>query len=333
MDTTVSSLRTHELVNTRGDRVRLLDYGARIASLELQMDDGVRSVVLGYPTAQCFLDDSYYMGCTVGRYCNRIAGSRFTIGENEFCLAANEGRNQLHGGPEGFDRRLWRIEAGANHESVAFHLLSEHGDQGFPGRLEAAVVYRWSERRELGIEYTARTDQPTHVNLTNHAYFNLDAVHADVLQHRLQIEADRVVPVDGECIPTGELAAIAGTALDLRRARRVADVVGSAHAAIRAARGIDLNYVLNDAAHAAELWSSSGDLKLSVTTSYPGLQCYTGQHLAAPWHPYAGLCLEPQFFPDSPNRAQFPSTLLTPARTFRAYIRYRFSARAGDLLD
>jgi aldose 1-epimerase len=323
-------LITHELLNAHGDRVRLLNCGARITALELALPGGMRNVVLGYPDAQHYLDDPYYMGCTTGRYANRIAGARFEIGGQEFRLAANEGAHQLHGGPQGLHRRFWRIAPGASARHVRFSLVSEDGDQGYPGRLEIEVTYEWNDRRELSIEYAARSDRPTHVNPGNHAYFNLEAGSEQILDHHVRVNGTRVVAVDAECIPTGELLDVRGGDLDLRRACRVGDVVASRCDLIRGARGLDLNYVLDDGSDAAQLWSGSGDLALSVSTTYPGLQCYSGQHLRQPWREYGGLCLEPQFFPDSPNRPQFPSTLLLPGSDYRARITYGFRAlRAG----
>lgn len=313
----------HELVNSRGDRVRLLNHGARIRSLSLALQGGRREVVLGYRNPEDYLDDRYYMGGIIGRFCNRIGRARFAVDGAVYRLSANDGPHHLHGGAAGFHTRRWAIGEDSGETSVTLSLRSADGDQGYPGALVVQVEYAWNDERELVIRYRADTDRPTHVNLTSHAYFNL-AGRGDTRTHRLSINGDRVTMVDAELIPTGQLLELSGSPLDLQRPRRIGDFIALDHPLIRNGRGADLNYVLNAAAPAAELWNAGSDLGLILTTSCPGLQLYTGQHLGPPFRPWSGVCLEAQYFPDTPNHAAFPSTLVTPEAPYRETTTYRF---------
>lgn len=301
----------------------MLNFGARITAIQLELPDGLRNVVLGYADPRSYLDDRFFLGATVGRFCNRIRAAQFSIGAAQYALAANEGIHQLHGGPRGFDRCYWHID-NADTSEASFRLVSADGDQGYPGTLQAIVRYQWDDDRCLRIRYRASCDKPTFVNLSNHSYFNLDANAATVLGHSVRIDADRFTDIDDEKLPTGDLAPVAGTDLDLRSARAVRELVSSVEPRLQSAKGPDLNYVLNESEVAATIGSAKGDLTLSVATSCPGLQLYCGQYLETPFKPYAGLCLESQFFPDSPNQPAFPSTLLRPGETYEEFTEYRF---------
>ncbi len=322
-----ATVSAHRLVNRRGDEVVLLDAGARIASMRLQLDDGPRDVILSYPDARDFLEDRYFLGGTIGRFANRIRNSTFELDGERVTLARNEGPHQLHGGPDGFHTRRWNIEPGAGQKQVAYRLRSSDGDQGYPGNVDARVQFDWSDDRELDIRYAVTTDRTTHVNLTNHAYFNLGAGARDVLDHRIAINAGHYTELDGASLPTGAVLPLAGSELDLRTPKAVRDLVEGRDARLRAARGADFNYVLSGDSPAATLLSPDGDLELAVHTSCPGIQLYTGQFLAAPFAPYAGLCLETQYFPDTPNQPAFPSTRLGPGQTWRETTSFRFLAR------
>lgn len=313
----------HELVNSRRDRVHLLNYGARIKLLELRLSGGKRDVVLGYPNPEDYLQDSLYMGCTTGRYTNRIQGASFKIKSRDVRLLANEGAHQLHGGPQAFDKQYWSVAPGADEAQVEFLLVSRDGDQGFPGQLQVSVRYQWNDNRELRIEYAARSNRTTHVSLSNHAYFNLGE-RDDIKAHMLRLAAREVLELDSGMIPTGRRLATEGTFLDFTRRRRL-DGAESDRNQPGDGFGIDVNYVLGHEQPAAELWSDTGDLKLSVRTSYPGLQVYNGYGLARPWRPFQGICLEPQYFPDSPNQPDFPSTLVQPGQVYREWLCYIFN--------
>ena len=321
---TADSLAERVLRNSRGDRVTLLNFGARLTGIELQLPDGPRNVIVGYGDAAGYLTDPYFMGATVGRYCNRIAGARFSLNGVDYSLDANEGTNHLHGGAGGFHNRIWSIDSGLRDDTARFLLQSADGDQGYPGTLDAIVTYRWTDERELVIELEAETDRPTHVNMTNHAYFNLSAGDADVLGHRLQVDSRQILQVNEELLPTGEYLDITGSGLDLREPVSLNDVNASGHPLVARTGGLDFNYVLGDSGGRAELESPTGDLSLQLMTTCPGLQVYGGQMLGQPFAPSRGMCLEPQHFPDTPNQPAFPGTLLSPGERYSQTTRYRF---------
>jgi aldose 1-epimerase len=317
-------LAAHDLVNSHGDRVRLLNFGARIASIELELRHGPRRVTLGYEDPRDYLTDRYFIGATVGRYCNRIRDARLPVHGREWRLVPNNGAHHLHGGAEGFHRRFWRVAAGADRRHAEYELRSPHGDQGYPGALDARVRFEWNDARELAIRYQASTDQPTHVNLSNHSYFTLDGA-ADVLGHVCSVNADSITEVDQALLPTGRYLDLAGTDLDLRGGAALSRAYESRDPRIASAAGMDFNYVLNGKEPAATVRSPQGDLCLTVSTTCPGLQLYSGQNLGTPFAPCQGLCLETQYFPDSPNQPHFPSTLLMPGDSYRESTVYRFT--------
>ena len=318
-------METHELRNQHGDRILLLDFGARIMALELQLSSDTRSIVLGYRSPEEYHHDPNFLGCTVGRFANRIGNAYYTLGHHKIDLAANEGCHQLHGGPEGFDKKTWTLSRNSDKRQASYSLLSCDGDQGHPGNLRATVTYRWSDDRELVIDYEATTDSATHVNLTHHSYFQLDE-GGDVRNQKLAINSEYYTEVDQELIPTGRLlrvpAQFAGKPAYIR------ELLTSIGSAEPAGKGLDYNFVLRSE-EAARLISSSGDLEMSVTTTYPGMQVYTAQKLTAPFTSYGAICLEPQFFPDTPNRPEFPSTLLLPGQQWRHQVRYQFLESVG----
>ncbi|SDG91737.1 aldose epimerase family protein [Nonomuraea jiangxiensis] len=287
-------------------RAEVLTYGAVVRSLEVS---GV-NVVLGLDTLEDYLTRSRYFGAVVGRYGNRIAGGRFVLDGVEFRLPVNNGPNSLHGGTEGFDGKVWTI-ADRSGSSVTLTLTSPDGDQGYPGKLTASVTYTLAEDT-LRIDYAAETDAPTVVNLTNHSYFNL-AGGGDVLDHVVQMEAEHYLPVDDDKIPTGELAPVKGTPFDFTEPHAVGE---------RYAGAYDHCFVLDGIARV-----TAGDLTMEVTTTEPGVQFYAGGMLdgtATPYGPFAGLCLETQHFPDSPNQPQFPTTVLRPGERRTSTTSYRF---------
>ncbi len=317
-------LVVHELCNALGDRVRLLALGARVCAIELQGANGPRPVVLGHARVEDYLDDRFYMGCTVGRVCNRIAGARFAIDGHEYRLSANEGRNHLHGGAQGFDRRPWTLDAASDRHAARFALRSHDGDQGYPGTVDVEVEYSWNDARELRVRHIATSDRATHLNLTTHLYFNLDGPDGDARAQQLRIAAAALLEVDEELIPTGRIRELAGGPLDLREWRRIDSLLAASDPLLRLAGGVDFHFLLEQDASPVGLRSRAGDLELQIESSRPGLQCYTGQHLRAPWAPFAGVCLEPQGFPDAPNRPEFPTTLLRPGVRYATSTVYRF---------
>jgi aldose 1-epimerase len=307
---TLPSGQSVERVELSSGRLRaeVLTYGAILRSLEVS---GV-NVVLGLDTLEDYLTRSRYFGAVVGRYGNRIANARFTLDGREHRLPANNGPSSLHGGTEGFDSRVWTITA-QSPESVTLELTSPDGDQGYPGTLTASVTYTL-EGDAIRLDYTAETDAPTVLNLTNHSYFNLKG-EGDVLDHVVGIEADHYLPVDADKIPTGELAPVKGTAFDFTEPHAVGE---------RLDGGYDHCYVLD-----GDMRVSAGGLTMEVTTTEPGVQFYSGSMLdgvATPYGPFAGLCLETQHFPDSPNQPRFPSTVLRPGERLTSSTSYRFTA-------
>ncbi|MEE4111138.1 MAG: aldose epimerase family protein [Halieaceae bacterium] len=319
-------LEERVLQNAHGDRITVLNFGARLTRIQLQLPGGARDVILGYENRAAYLSDPYFMGATVGRTCNRIAGASFNLDGIDYPLDANEGLNHLHGGAGGFHNRLWSIDASAPEDTVRFTLYSADGDQGYPGAVEASVTYRWTDTRELLVRVEAVTDRPTHVNMTNHSYFNLAGDGENVLAHRLRVAARHILKVDDDLLPTGDLLDLTGSVLDLRESMVLHDVIESRQPLIVRHRGLDFNYVLDETGAGAELESPSRDLRLHVRTTCPGLQVYSGQKLDSPFAPYRGMCLEPQHFPDTPNQPTFHGTLLVPGERYSQTTKYNFIA-------
>jgi aldose 1-epimerase len=301
-----------------GVRVRILSYGGIVQSVEVPDRDGrTADVVLGFAGLDGYLEHSGpYLGAFVGRYANRIAGGRFELDGLTYALAPNNAPNSLHGGENGFDKRVWDMAPAGEH-GVRLSRVSAHGEEGFPGRLEVSATYSLDGSGALRIAYEAVTDAPTIVNLTNHSYFNL-AGSGNAGGHELRIAASRFTPVDADLIPTG-VAEVADTRFDFREARKVG-------------AGYDHNFVLDkgitgDAVEVAELFDPSSGRVLTVATTEPGLQLYTADHLSEPFAPGDGIALETQHFPDSPNRPEFPSTVLRPGETYRSQTVYGFTSR------
>ncbi|WP_371671789.1 galactose mutarotase [Streptomyces sp. NBC_00289] len=303
-----------------GVRVRVLSYGGIVQSVEVPDRDGrAGDVVLGFADLDGYLAHSGpYLGALVGRYANRIAGGRFALDGVTYELARNDGPNSLHGGERGFDKRVWDV-APLEH-GLRLSRVSPHGEEGFPGRLEVSATYTLGESGALRIAYEAVTDAPTVVNLTNHAYWNLaGSGSGNAGGHLLRLAASRCTPVDADLIPTGALDDVPGTRFDFRQARKT----GS---------GYDHNFVLDKGVtdtpvEVAELHDPVSGRVLTVATTEPGLQLYTADHLDGPFAPGDGVALETQHFPDSPNRPEFPSTVLRPGEAFRSETVYGFSAR------
>ncbi|WP_128428169.1 aldose epimerase family protein [Streptomyces cyaneus] len=303
-----------------GVRVRVLSYGGIVQSLEVPDRDGrAANVVLGFADLDGYLSHpGPYLGALIGRYANRIAGGRFPLDGLTYALDPNNAPNSLHGGERGFDKRVWEVTP-VEH-GVRLSRVSPHGEEGFPGRLEVSATYTLEADGALRIAYEAVTDAPTVVNPTNHSYFNLaGAESGNAGGHELRLAASRFTPVDADLIPTGSLDEVAGTRFDFREPRKVG-------------AGYDHNFVLDKgvtagAEEVAELYDPSTGRALSVATTEPGLQLYTADHLSEPFAPGDGIALETQHFPDSPNRPEFPSTVLRPGEVFRSETVYGFSVR------
>jgi aldose 1-epimerase len=289
-------------------------------------------VVLGHATAADYLAGTAYLGAVVGRYANRIARGRFVLDGAPVTLATNDRGNTLHGGPDGFSHRIWERVSASETEAV-FALDSPDGDQGFPGRVRAIVRYAVDGDR-VRIEFEASTDSPTIVNLTNHAYFNLDGDGAGTVdEHVLRLAAEQYVPVDADSIPTGGFAPVDGTPFDFRAPRALGTAARTDHPQVRDARGLDHDVVLGSGPDrpAAVLSSPRTRTRLELFTDRPGLQVYTGNFLDGATAGAGrllrqgdGVALEPQLHPDTPNRPEFGSTRLAAGETYRAWMEWRF---------
>lgn len=333
----------HELVRD-GLRLRVLTYGAIVQSLEVPGPDGAPvDVVLGFGTLAGYRAHNSpgpYFGATIGRFANRIAAGRFTLDGQEHVLATNDGPNALHGGADGFDRRTWEV-AERSQSALTLRRLSPAGEEGYPGALEVRVRYALEPRRVLSIAYEARTDAPTVVNLTNHTSFNLAGEGSGSVEgHELEVRAQRYLPVDAIAVPDGPPAPVEGTPFDFRRAAVLAPRVRADHPQLAVGRGIDHAYVLDEGeetdglALAARLRDPASGRSLEIHTTEPGLQVYTGNFLdgslvgtgGRAYRQGDGIALETQHHPDSPNRPDFPSTVLRPRETFASRTEWRFSA-------
>ena len=329
------------LVSAGGVEVRTINYGCAIVSIRVPDREGrLADVVLGCDDLEGYLANRSYLGAVCGRYSNRIAEGRFTLDGKTYELATNNGVNHLHGGRRGFDKYVWAASPFANDhgQGVVYTHVSPDGDEGYPGTLRLRVTYTLNDRNELAVDYHATTDKPTVVNLTQHAHFNLaGAGNGDILGHEALINADHFTPVGETLIPTGDLAPVAGTPFDFRRLTRVGERIQDPHVQIQRGRGYDHNYVLarkgEGLVHAARIVEPASRRTLDVHTTEPGMQFYTGSYFngtivgkgGTRYASYAGLCLETQHFPDSPNKPHFPSTVLRPGQELGSRTVFSFS--------
>ena len=331
------------LSNAGGTSATIITLGATIQSLLVPDRNGKSAdIVLGHATPDEYLEKPQYFGATVGRYANRIAAGRFALDGKEYSLPTNDGNNHLHGGPQGLDKALWNVESvsSGSPATVTLTHTSPDGEAGYPGRLDIAATYALNDRNELSVEYRATTDKPTIVNITNHAYFNLagEAGHYDVMDHRLVLVADRYTPVDETLIPTGEVQEVAGTPFDFRESNPIGlRIRDGRDKQIRFGRGYDHNFVIKGAAgtlrRGARVEDPHSGRVMEVLTTAPGVQFYSGNFLDGTTVGKSGriyrqgdaFCLEPQVFPDSPNKPEFPSARLDPGDTYVNRMVFRFS--------
>jgi len=327
------------LTNRHGIEVRAMTYGAIITSIRAPDRDGKSAdIVLGFDRLGGYLAGSPYFGAIVGRYANRIAGGRFTLDGVTYRLAQNNGPNSLHGGVRGFDKVLWAAEQFQTDSTggVVLEYESPNGEEGFPGTVYVRVTYTLTNRDELDIAYEATTDKATPINLSQHTYWNLHGDgRGDILDHVLTLNASAYTPVDSTLIPTGTIAAVAGTPFDFRRATAIGARIEQANEQLRFGRGYDHNWVL-DGSSAARLEDPTTGRRLDIRTTEPGIQFYSGNFLdgtlkgknGVTYGHRTGLCLETQHFPDSPNHANFPSTILRPGERYQSRTTIAFSTTA-----
>ncbi|MBL9179243.1 MAG: galactose mutarotase [Verrucomicrobiaceae bacterium] len=323
------------LRNASGMEAKITNWGGYIVSLKVADKKGqFADVVLGFDSLDGYLAKNPFFGCITGRYANRIGGAKFKIDGQEFKVTPNSGKNHIHGGKVGFDKKLWTAKEIT--DGVELSHTSADGEEGFPGTLKCTVTYTLTKDNALRIDYQAATDKPTVLNLTNHAYFNLAGEGSgDILGHELTIPAEQITATDDDLIPTGEFLSIKGTPLDFTTPRTIGERIGADFKPLIQGIGYDHNYVLPGSGLklAAIVKEPGSGRVMTVRSTEPGVQLYTGNHLKGTsgkgGHIYAkrnGLCLETQHYPDSPNRPEFPGVILRPGENFQSTTIYQFSA-------
>ena len=314
----------YSLQNANGMQVSIINYGATVTKLiTADKHNLFANVINGFDKLDDYLhSNNPYMGCIVGRYCNRIAQGTFTLDGKEFHLAKNHGEHSLHGGYKGFDKAWWNAEPNETDNSLKLTYLSKDGEEGFPGNLDITVIYSLTNNNELKIDYTATTDKSTPVNFTNHCYFNLSGDNnRSILDHELQLFADSYTITDTKLIPTGEIASIKNTALDFMSAKKIGKDIASIG-------GYDHNIIISKdntstaPAHTANLYEPVSGRLMQMFTTEPAVQFYSGN--LEPGKQF-GLCLEAQHYPNSPNEPSFPNTILRPGEEYRQVTIYKFS--------
>ncbi len=327
------SVTLYTLTNSQGNKVRMIDYGAIIVSIDVPDREGkIANVNAGFDSLEGYLQRHPYFGSTVGRFCNRIAKGTFTIDGTSYSLFINNGPNHLHGGKVGFDQQIWKVEKVETASSVGlrFSLTSPDGQEGYPGTLQVTADYTWDNDNKLSIRFQATTDKATHVNLTNHAYFNLAGIGSGkVYDHVLVLNAKEYLPVDANMIPTGSPANVAGTPLDFTTATKIGDRI----ATLEGTKGYDHCFVVDGKAGtlraAGKVVEPKSGRTMKVETTQPGVQLYTGNFLGgnastANLGQHEAFCLETQHYPDTPNQPNFPTTLLKPGEKLDETTTYQF---------
>ena len=330
----------YNLENRNGLMVQITNYGGRIAALWVpDRDENFSDIVTGYDSIEGFVGNTNYFNGIIGRYGNRIAKGKFTLNGKEYTLAINNAPNSLHGGNIGFDHVVWNVEKNTE-DSLVLTYLSPDGEEGYPGNLAVKVIYSLNDSNEFRIDYFAKTDSPTVVNLTNHAYFNLAGYHnGDILGHLLMINADKFTPVDSTLIPTGEIADVAGTPFDFRSPTAIGEGINADDQQIKYGPGYDHNWVLNktggEMSLAAKVEEPVSGRVMEIYTTEPGIQFYAGNFLdgtimgkdSTTYKFRHAFCLETQHFPDSPNQENFPGTVLNPGETYQSSTIHKFSTK------
>ena len=333
-------VKLYTLTNTGGMQVKITNFGGTVVSICVKDREGnFDDVVLGYDSLEGYINDTAYFGGIIGRFCNRIGNARFTLDGVEYILARNNADNHLHGGIKGFNKVLWDTEEIRGDDFVGLTLSynSQDGEENYPGNLQVEVTYKLTDSDELKIDYRAKTDKKTILNLTNHSYFNLTgAGGGNILGHELMLNADRFTPVDNNLIPTGELLSVDGTPLDFRQSTVIGARINQEYDQLVLGGGYDHNWVLNSTdvslTLAARVYEPTTGRILEVETTQPGIQFYSGNFLdgsatgkgGQTYHHRYGFCLETQHYPDSPNRPEFPSTVLNPGEQYIETTVFRF---------
>lgn len=334
----------YTLTNANGLVAKITNYGGTVTELWVPDRDGnLGDIVLGFDNLKDYEEKSPYFGCLVGRYGNRIGQAKFTLDDNEYTLAANDGVNHLHGGENGFDNVVWDADPIQNDKGVGLklHYLSKDMEEGYPGNLDVTVTYMLTNKDELNIHYEATTDKPTVCNLTNHNYYNLAGQgNGDILSHKLMINADHYTPVDDSLITTGKLVSVDGTIMDFTKPTEIGARINNGDIQLKYGKGYDHNWVLNKEEDqkmslAAKVYEPTTGRVMKIWTKEPGLQFYSGNFLDGTLvgkenkvykHRYA-FCLETQHYPDSPNKPSFPTTTLLPGQVYKTTTVHKFTTK------
>ncbi|GAA79177.1 aldose 1-epimerase [Pseudoalteromonas sp. BSi20495] len=330
------------LTNSNGVSVDVINYGGIITRIETPDSNGnMGNIVLGLDNLEDYTNATTYFGAIIGRFGNRIANGKFSLNGTDYQLATNDGDNHLHGGVQGFDKKVWTMVpfSTKNSAGVTLSLVSPDGDQGYPGELTTQVTYTLTNKNTLDMQFVAKTNKPTIINMTQHSYFNL-AGKGDILDHQMQINSNAITPVDGGLIPTGELMQVAGTPFDFRNPKAIGKEINIDDEQLKLGKGYDHNFVLKNKPNhnlieAANVYEPSSGRTLTVYTEEPAVQFYSGNFLDGSSKQASGLvhklrsgfCLEPQHFPDAPNQPTFPSTTLLPGEVYSTRIVYEFGTK------
>lgn len=320
-----------------GVELKVSEFGATLVALKVPDKEGnLEDIILGYDNLEGYIDDASFLGVTAGRYANRIAEGKFTLDGKEYTLATNDGENHLHGGVEGFGKKVWEGEELKTDKGAGVKLtyLSEDGEEGYPGNLECTVKYILNNDNELKIVFKSKTDEATPVNLTNHAYFNLKG-EGTILDHKLKLNAKEYTPVDDGLIPTGEIKSVEGTPLDFTETKTIGEDIDKLDE--KFGGGYDHNFIIADSGDSLSMVCKVVEPKsgrtMEIYATKPGFQFYSGNFLdgfkgkgGKAYQQHYGFCIEPQYYPDSPNKPNFPSCILRPGEERKEIILYKFSA-------
>lgn len=337
-ESSIEDKNTHlfTLQNRTGMQIALTDYGARLVSALIPDKHGnLVDVILGFDSIDKYsLAKEKYHGATVGRVCNRIANGRFPLEGKEYQLAKNNGENALHGGPQGFHNKVWDRQVSFK-KRIDFYYISPDGEEGYPGKVTVNVSYELTNDNEIIIRFRATTDKTTILNLTNHAYFNLNGEgNGDILNHYAQIEANEFLSINNQQIPEGQVTPVDNTAFDFRQSKKIKDTIDSNEDQVHYANGYDHSYVNHNPLHkaASTILSKETGIELEIFTDLPTVHFYSGNFLSddigksgRPYQQYGGFCIEAQHYIDSPNQQQFPSIELKPGEEYTATIIYKFN--------
>lgn len=332
-----------ELKNKNGFVCQISNFGARLVSLFVPMPNNQKiDVVLGLENLSDYQNDNFYLGAIAGRFANRIANGRFVLDNNEYSLFVNNGPNSLHGGQIGFDKMFWNANQFLNEkeeDSIAFDYLSKDGEEGYPGNLTVKVTYTLTNENELKIDYVAETDKKTVLNLTNHAYFNLKGSGNGLIDsHEMILNADYFLSKNQNNIPTGEFQSVLNTPMDFKTSKSIGTNINDNHETLEFELGYDHNFVLNkendELSWVASVFEPETGIEMKAYTTEPGVQFYTADYLdvkngknGQEYKARSGLCLEMQHYPDSPNQANFPTTVLNPNETYTQTTIYQFKVK------